>query len=128
MRIVRRLCVPAFALALCVGMSPFPPARAAEPATVRIGVLNIASDAPFIIAERKGYFKDEGIEPVFTTFASSGNMIVPLSTGQLDVGGGAPSVGVYNGVAHGINVRIVADRGSDRRATASTRSSSARIS
>jgi NitT/TauT family transport system substrate-binding protein len=113
MRIVRRLLVPAFALALCAGMSPFPPLRAAEPATVRIGVLNIASDAPFIIADRKGYFKDEGIDPVFTTFASSGNMIVPLSTGQLDVGGGAASVGVYNGVAHGINVRIVADRGSD---------------
>jgi NitT/TauT family transport system substrate-binding protein len=112
MRIVRSLVAPALALALCVGLSPSS-SYAAEPVTVRIGVLNIASDAPFIIADRKRYFKDEGISPVFTTFASSGNMIVPLSSGQLDAAGGAASVGVYNGVARGINVRIVADRGSD---------------
>ena len=112
MRILR-LVLPALTLALCFGLGPSASVGAAEPATVRIGVLNISSDAPFIIADRKGYFKDEGIDPVFTTFASSGNMIVPLSVGQLDVGGGAASVGLYNGVAHGIKVRIVADRGSD---------------
>jgi len=89
------------------------PARTADLTQVRIGVLNIASDAPFIIAEKKGFFKDEGIDAVFTTFASSGNTIVPLSVGQLDVAGGAPTVGVYNGVAKGLNIRIVADRGSD---------------
>lgn len=76
-------------------------------------MLNITSDAPFIIAARKGFFKDEGLDAAFTTFASSGNMIVPLSSGQLDVGGGAPTAGVYNGVAKGINIRVVADRGSD---------------
>lgn len=113
MRISRRSFVALPALALCYGPGPYRPAAAAEPATVRIGVLNITSDAPFIIADRKGYFKDEGIEPVFTTFASSGNMVVPLSTGQLDAAGGAASAGIYNGVAHGVNVRIVADRGSD---------------
>ena len=113
MRIVRRLSALAFALTLCIGLSPPGAVHAAEPATVRVGVLNIASDAPFIIADRKGYFREEGIDPVFTTFASSGNMIVPLSAGQLDVGGGAASVGLYNGVARGIKVRIVADRGSD---------------
>ena len=101
------------AVALCVGLTTARPVHGAEPATVKIGVLNISSDAPFIIADRKGYFRDEGITAVFTTFASSGNMIVPLSGGQLDVGGGAPTVGVYNGVSRGINIRVVADRGSD---------------
>jgi len=113
MQIPRRFVVPALTLALCFGPASPGYVGAAEPATVRIGVLNITSDAPFIIADRKGYFKDEGITPVFTTFASSGNMIVPLSTGQLDAGGGAASVGIYNGVTRGISVKIVADRGSD---------------
>jgi len=113
MRISRRSFVASSALALCCGPGTSAAVSAADAATVRIGVLNIGSDAPFIIADRKGYFKDEGIAPVFTTFASSGNMVVPLSTGQLDAAGGAASVGIYNGVAHGINVRIVADRGSD---------------
>lgn len=108
-----RLVSAGLALVLGVSAASSVPVRGAEPATVRIGVLNITSDAPFILADRKGFFRDEGITAVFTTFASSGNMIVPLSTAQLDVGGGAPSVGVYNGVLRGINVRVVADRGSD---------------
>lgn len=80
---------------------------------MRVGVLNIITDAPFLIADRKGYFHDEGLDVAFTTFASAGNMVVPLSAGQLDVGGGAPAVGIYNGVAHGIDVKVVADKGSD---------------
>lgn len=41
-------------------------------------------------------------------------MIAPLGTGQLDVGSGAPSAALYNGVARGITVRMVADKGSPR--------------
>jgi NitT/TauT family transport system substrate-binding protein len=73
----------------------------------------VGSDAPFLIADKKGYFKDEGLNVVFTTFASAGNMVVPLSSGQLDAGGGAPAVGIYNAAAHGIDVKVVADRASD---------------
>jgi NitT/TauT family transport system substrate-binding protein len=39
-------------------------------------------------------------------------MIAPLGTGQLDVGGGTVAAGLYNGVSRGINLRIVADKGS----------------
>jgi NitT/TauT family transport system substrate-binding protein len=49
----------------------------------------------------------------FVTFDSGANMIAPLGTGQLDVGGGALSVGLYNAVARGVDVRVVADLGSD---------------
>jgi NitT/TauT family transport system substrate-binding protein len=89
------------------------PVRGADAVTIKVGVLNIGSDAPFLIADKKGYFKDEGLNVVFTTFPSAGQMVVPLSAGQLDVGGGAPAVGIYNAVAHGINVKVVADRASD---------------
>ena len=87
--------------------------RGADTVTIRVGVLNVGSDAPFLIADKKGYFKDEGINVVFTTFASAGLMVVPLSTGQLDVGGGAPAVAIYNAAVHGIDVKVVADRASD---------------
>jgi NitT/TauT family transport system substrate-binding protein len=40
-------------------------------------------------------------------------MVAPLGVGQLDVGGGAPSAGLYNAIARGISIKIVADRGSD---------------
>jgi NitT/TauT family transport system substrate-binding protein len=40
-------------------------------------------------------------------------MIAPLSTGQLDVGGGSAAASLYNAVARGADVRLVADLGSD---------------
>lgn len=98
---------------LIATFAPPGPARGADAVTVRVGVLNIGSDAPFLIADKKGYFKDEGLNVVFTTFASAGNMVVPLSSGQLDAGGGAPAVGIYNAAVHGIDVKVVADRASD---------------
>lgn len=84
----------------------------AEMTTVRVGIVNASSDAGFFIADRKGYFKQEGLNVVFTSFNSAAKMIVPLGAGQLDVGGGTVSAGLYNGIARGINVRIVADKGS----------------
>ena len=49
-----------------------------------------------------------------TGFASAAKMIVPLGTGELDVGGGTVSAGLYNAVERGIRIRIVADKGSVR--------------
>jgi NitT/TauT family transport system substrate-binding protein len=105
----------AFALAACLlaALSPSAAVRGADPVTIRVGVLNVGTDAPFLIADKKGYFKEEGINVVFSTFASAGLMVVPLSSGQLDVGGGAPAVGIYNAAVHNIDVKVVADRASD---------------
>jgi NitT/TauT family transport system substrate-binding protein len=84
----------------------------AETATVRVGIANTSSDVGFFIADKKGYFKQEGLNVVFTPFNSAAKMVAPLGAGQLDVGGGTVSAGLYNGIARGINVRIVADKGS----------------
>ena len=37
-------------------------ADAAEPITVRIGIVNASSDVGFFIADKKGYFREEGIK------------------------------------------------------------------
>ncbi len=84
----------------------------AEAATVRIGVVNSSSDAPMYIAEKRGYFKQEDIQPEFVTFDTAAKMIAPLGVGHLDVGGGGVSAGLYNSVARGIGIKIVADKGS----------------
>lgn len=83
------------------------------PDIVNVGFVNSVSDAPFLIAERKGYFRDAGIKVNFVPFNSGALMVAPLGAGQLDVGGGAPSAGLYNALASGIKIKIVADRGSD---------------
>lgn len=80
--------------------------------TVRIGTTNSSSDVAFFIADKKGYFKKEGLSITLTPFDSAAKMVAPLGAGQLDVGGGAASAGLYNAVARGIDIKIVADKGS----------------
>ena len=87
------------------------PASAAE-TEVRIGTVASSSDAGFYIADHKGYFAAEGIKAVFVGFDTAAKMIGPLGTGQLDVGGGAPSAALYNAAGRGIGIKIVADKGS----------------
>lgn len=113
MKHAQRLAATALAALLTFTLASSSAVRGADTVTVRVGALNVGSDAPFLIADKKGYFKDEGLSVVFTTFASAGNMVVPLSSGQLDAGGGAPAVGIYNAAVHGIDVKVVADRASD---------------
>jgi NitT/TauT family transport system substrate-binding protein len=84
----------------------------AQTATVRVGIVNTISDAGFYIAEKKGYFRQEGLDVKFTSFNSAARMIAPLGGGQLDVGGGTVSAGLYNAVARDIKLKIVADKGS----------------
>src|SRR6266542_6644056 len=96
----------AFALSMCLTSA----ASAQE--KVRVGIVNSSSDAGFLVAEKKGYFKQEGLEAEFTPFDSAARMIAPLGAGQLDVGGGSPSAGLYNAVGRGIDIKIVADKGS----------------
>jgi NitT/TauT family transport system substrate-binding protein len=85
---------------------------AQEMVEVRIGTNNVVSDAPFFIANKKGYFKEQGINIKFVPFDAGPKMIAPLGTGQLDVAAGAISAGLFNAAARGINIKVVADKGS----------------
>jgi NitT/TauT family transport system substrate-binding protein len=89
-----------------------PPSSVETPLeTVRVGVLNIASDAPLYWAEERGYLREVGLTIETSRFDSAQRMTTPLGADQLDIGAGAPGPGLYNAIQRGINVRIVADRG-----------------
>ncbi|MFS0823097.1 ABC transporter substrate-binding protein [Bacillus sp. 1P02SD] len=79
---------------------------------VKVGHVGSVSDAGIYIGIEKGYFKEEGLDIETVQFDSGSKMIAPLSSGDLDVGGGAISAGLFNAINSGINVRIVADKGS----------------
>ena len=98
-----------WALALVLGWGMAGPVAAAEPITVRIGIAQASSDVPFFIADKKGYFAEEGIRPEFVVLL---NLIPSLATGQLDVGGTSTSAGLFNAAAKGLDIKIVADKGS----------------
>lgn len=108
---MRRLHAPWARIGAAVLLGAFAAATAVA-APVRVGTTSSSSDAPLFIADKKGYFKQEGLEVEFTPFDSAAKMIAPLGTGQLEVGAGAPTAGFFNAVARNVNIKIVADKGS----------------
>jgi NitT/TauT family transport system substrate-binding protein len=86
------------------------PAGSAPLQRVTVGVTRSSPDAPLFLADEHGYFKDAGLAVSLEEFQSGAALIPPLSTGQIDAGGGGLSVGLYNAIARGVALRAVADR------------------
>ena len=104
--LMRHFLLAASVLAVAIGLSE--PLRAQDEITV--GTTGSSSDAPFFIADAKGYFAAEGLKVKLIRFDSAAKMIPSLGTGELDVGSGATSAGLYNAVKRGIEIKIVADK------------------
>ena len=78
---------------------------------VKVGLLMINADAGVFVAQEKNYFREQGLAVEITYFSSSGGpQMAALTTGELDVGSGSISPGIYNSVAAGINMRVVASK------------------
>ena len=99
------------ALMLAVAALCFAPAVCAAADKVKIAIIGGTADIPFYIADAKGWFAAEGIEVEMIPFDSGARMIAPMSTGEIDVGTGAISAGLYNAFDREITMRIVADKG-----------------
>jgi NitT/TauT family transport system substrate-binding protein len=59
----------------------------------------------------KGYFKEFGIEPELVYFQAAQPIAVALASGDLEVGATGLTAGLYNVVAGGVKVWVVADKG-----------------
>ena len=78
-----------------------------------VGTIGASSDSPFFIADKRGYFKDEGLTVKFIRFDSAAKAMAPLGTGELAVASGATSAALYNAVKRGVPLKIVADKASN---------------
>ena len=88
-------------------------ARAAELDEVKIGTPLVISDAPIVIAEAKGYCREQGIRTTIINLITGSQMVAPLGTGEIDIAAAATSAGLFNAEARGIGLKIVADKGSN---------------
>jgi NitT/TauT family transport system substrate-binding protein len=95
-------------LALAAILPLLPVSASAQ--NLNVGVIGASSDAPFFIAEKRGYFRAEGLTVNFVRFDSAAKAIAPLGTGELDVASGATSAGLYNAVKRDVGIRIVSDK------------------
>jgi NitT/TauT family transport system substrate-binding protein len=95
------------AIALAAGFV-LPGGAAAQ--ELAVGTIGASSDSPFFIADKRGYFKEEGLTVKFIRFDSAAKAMAPLGTGELAVASGATSAALYNAVKRGVPLRIVADK------------------
>jgi NitT/TauT family transport system substrate-binding protein len=79
---------------------------------INVGIANSATDVGVFIADKRGYFKREGLDVTLSPFNAGAQMIAPFASGDLDVGAAGPAAALYNASARGIDIRIVADKGS----------------
>jgi NitT/TauT family transport system substrate-binding protein len=86
---------------------------AGAPATrkVKLGVLKLTSSAVLFLGVERGYFKAFGIEPELVYFQAAQPIAVALASGDIDVGATGLTAGLYNIVAGGVPIWIVADKG-----------------
>jgi NitT/TauT family transport system substrate-binding protein len=80
------------------------------PERVTVGILYILADAGTFVAKESGYFEEEGLDVDLKRFRSGGDMVALLATGNLDVGTGGSTPGLFNAYLRGINVPIVSSR------------------
>lgn len=79
--------------------------------TVKLGILKLSNSAPIFIGMDKGFFEAEGvkIEPVW--FKAAQPIAVATATGDIDVGATGLTAGLYNSIAQGMKIVVVADKG-----------------
>jgi NitT/TauT family transport system substrate-binding protein len=82
----------------------FAPAQAEA---IKIGTLKIAAYSPMFIAQEKGYFAAEGLNPELVYFDSAEPVAVGVASGSLDFGLSGTSGGLYSLCGQGA-LRIIA--------------------
>ena len=83
-----------------------------EQKLIRVGSSAVVSSAGIYLADEFGYFKDLGLNVVITDFKNSGApLTVPLAAGELEIGAGNFSAGLFNAISQGVGIRLVADKG-----------------
>jgi NitT/TauT family transport system substrate-binding protein len=86
-------------------------AQAQAPTKVKVGVLKLTSSAVVFLGVEKGYFKEFGVEPELVYFQAAQPIAVALASGDLEVGATGLTAGLFNIVAGGVRIWIVADKG-----------------
>jgi hypothetical protein len=82
----------------------------AEPTVLQMTDLQITSQAGYYIAQEKGYLREQGIQLEYVR-GNPADMLPLVVSGQVEIGAGAISAGLFNAFARGVPLKMVADAG-----------------
>ena len=88
--------------------------KSTDQAPIEIGMLKLTSSAPLFIALEKGFFEDEGIDVKAKWFEAAQPIAVATAGGDVAVGATGITASLYNMVASGEKLVIVADKGREQ--------------
>lgn len=89
-------------------------------AKVSVGILKLTSSAPIFIAMEKGFFKEQGIEIDPQWFDAAHPIAVATASNKVQVGATGITASLFNMVAGGQNLAIVADKGREQKGYSSS--------
>jgi NitT/TauT family transport system substrate-binding protein len=92
----------------------------ADPVSLEIGMLKLTSSAPMFIGLEKGFFKEVNIDAQPKWFDAAQPIAVATASGSVDVGATGITASLYNMVAGGQKLVIVADKGREEKGYSST--------
>jgi NitT/TauT family transport system substrate-binding protein len=79
---------------------------------LKIGSLLTIGLAPVLVAQARGYFAREGLTVEIVNYTNGAEIVPSLAAGQIDAGlSVAPSAGLLNALARGLEVKVVASNG-----------------
>lgn len=84
------------------------PQPLSPPVPVKAGVVAAASAGGVFIAQERGYFKELGINLETVPIDTGPRLIPALASGELNVGFGGVGAGLFNALARGVDIKIVA--------------------
>jgi NitT/TauT family transport system substrate-binding protein len=110
---VRRLILPVVGL-LLVGLAGPRPGAGQAREVVRVATLKLVGSAPLLWAEDRGYFQREGLRVEFVYFGAAAPVATAVATGNVEAGATGITATLFNLVAGGARLWLVADRGQER--------------
>lgn len=112
----------AFAAAGCSGKAPADKAagKPAEPVTVSVAMLKLTSSAPIFIGIEKGFFREVGINIDAQWFDAAHPIVVATASNRVAVGATGITASLFNLVAGGQQLGIVADKGREQKGYSSS--------
>ncbi|HXQ52956.1 MAG TPA: ABC transporter substrate-binding protein [Stellaceae bacterium] len=93
----------------CAGVWPASAQQNADP--VVLGMAVSIADAPYYVADAKGYLAAEHIAADASNYRGAQDAVSALATGQMDVSMGAINAGFFNAANQGLDLRVVATLG-----------------